>query len=148
MSSSDPGESHSPAADAAVDDFGGGIAFHLDDDGNLVPVSVGAPGYAPSPELMSLASTLMPFLNSRMQRNAAAAGYAATDDKKDKAGGSGSEMKIEECGDGVGRASSSTTTAIHQSSSGTTAIAQDEVPKDDQPKKMKKKNKKRGGKNK
>ena len=139
MSSSDSGESHSPAANAAVDGFGGGIAFNLGGDGNLVPVSIGAPGYSPSPELMSLASTLMPFLNSRMHRNAAAAGYAATDDKKDKAGGSGSEMKIEEGGDGVGHASSSTTTAIAQS---TTAIAQDEVPKDDQPKKMKKKNKK------
>ena len=59
MSSSDSGESTPPQA------FGG-IHFTLGG-----PVQVGAPGYRPSPELVSLAATFMPFLNARIHENEA-----------------------------------------------------------------------------
>ena len=105
MSSSDSGESTPPQA------FGG-IHFTLGG-----PVQVGAPGYRPSPELMSLAASFMPFLNARIRENEGARDQQAdvnTEDDggndgqgpKKKSGGSGTEdqeMKVE---DGVGASSS------------------------------------------
>ncbi len=129
MSSSDS-DSQSSVADAAVGGFSG-MAFNLDGHGNLVPVHVGAPGNAPSAELLSLDSTLMPFLANRMQQNQAR-GNMETDKaggsgnmeigKADgsgnmqtgKADGSGSTMMVE--GGGY-EASSSTTTAMAQADS-------------------------------
>ena len=107
MSSSDSGES-------TADAFGG---IHFTFGG---PVQVGAPGYRPSPELMSLAATFMPFLPTRMRENDEArdqqahvntesdGGNDGKGQKKQKSGGSGTEDNEMKVQDGVGGASSST----------------------------------------
>lgn len=120
MSSSDS-DSQSPVSDAAGG-FGG-VAFNFDGDGNMVPVHIGAPSGAPSPELLSLASTLMPFLQTRLQQNQARGNMETHQNMESgKDDGSGNlesgkddgSMMVEGGGYGVGQASSSTTTAMAQ----------------------------------
>lgn len=81
MSSSDSGESTPPQA------FGG-IHFTLGG-----PVQVGAPGYRPSPELMSLAASFMPFLNARIRENEGARDQQADVNTEDDGGNDGKGQK-------------------------------------------------------
>ena len=97
------------SADAAG--FTGGMAFNLGSDGQLEPVSMGLPGGRPSPELMGMAAMLAPFLQQRMQKNAAD-GYGSEKNKTEGSGSDGKGLdgsgpKLEQQG-----ASSSTATAV------------------------------------
>ena len=96
------------SADAAG--FTGGMAFNLGSDGQLEPVSIGLPSGRPSPELMGMAAMLAPFLQQRMQKNAAD-GYGS---EKNKTEGSGSDGKGLDGSGKLGQqgASSSTATAV------------------------------------
>lgn len=103
MSSSDSGESNAPAF--------GGIHFTLGG-----AVQVGAPGYSPSPELMSLANAFMPYLANRMRENNEARdqqahGSMETDGKNDGKGQEDPACESDGGNDGLGKAGASSSTA-------------------------------------
>ena len=118
------------AADAAG--FTGGMAFNVGSDGQLEPVSMGLPGARPSPELMGMAAMLMPFLQERVQKNAAD-GYGEKKELTEGSGSDGQGLK------GSGQQGASSSTALETPKNDAMESKNDEMQSKKKNKKAKKK---------